>query len=127
MHGVAAGNAPGFSTAANTANRPRLRLSAAARRARRVSILVYYPYYYPFWAYDNPWGWGYPWGWGWPIGVFVGFGECFNRGFRGAFFHPGFGRFGFGHRAFRFGADFGDDHDTAVSRPAITGRRGASS
>ena len=60
----------------------------------------YYPYYYPYWAYGYPWSWGYPWGWGWPIGVSVGFGGCFNCGFRGAFFHPGFGRFGFGHPGF---------------------------
>ena len=39
-------------------------------------------------------------GWEWPIGVSVGFGGCFNYGFRGAFFHPGFGRFGFGHTGF---------------------------
>ena len=61
-----------------------------------------YPYYYPYWAYAYPWGWGwgYPWGWGWRIGASVGFGGCFNCGFRGAFFHPGFGRFGFGHPGF---------------------------
>jgi hypothetical protein len=62
-----------------------------------------YPYYYyPYWAYGYPWGWGwgYPWGWGWPVGVSVGFGGCFNCGFRGAFFRPGFGRFGFGHPGF---------------------------
>jgi hypothetical protein len=67
-----------------------------------------YPYYYPYpnWAYGYPWGCGYPWGWGWPAAVSVGFGGCFNCGFRGAFFRPGFGRFGFGHRGFfrtRFG------------------------
>jgi hypothetical protein len=60
----------------------------------------YYPYYYLYWAYGYPGGWGYPWGWGWPVGVSVGFGGCFNCGFRGAFFRPGFGRFGFAHPAF---------------------------
>ncbi|HYZ40202.1 MAG TPA: hypothetical protein VE687_06195, partial [Stellaceae bacterium] len=61
-----------------------------------------YPYYYPYpyWTYGYPWSWGYPWGWGWPAAVSVGFGGCFNCGFRGAFFRPGFGRFGFGHRGF---------------------------
>lgn len=59
-------------------------------------------YYYPYWAYGYPWGWnwGYPWGWGWPIGVSVGFGGCFNCGFRGGFFHPRFRQFGFGHPGF---------------------------
>jgi hypothetical protein len=63
--------------------------------------LYYYPYYYPYYYYPYPyWVYGYPWGWGWPLGVSVGFGGCFNCGFRGAFFHRGFRRFGFGHPGF---------------------------
>jgi len=58
------------------------------------------------WGWGSPWGWGWGsrWGWGWPIGASVGFGGCWNCGFRGAFFRPGFGRFGFAHPGFgRFG------------------------
>ena len=61
----------------------------------------YDPYYASGWDWDNSWGWGNnPWGWGWPVGVSVGFGECWNCGFRGRFFRPGFRRFGFGHPGF---------------------------
>ena len=54
----------------------------------------YSPEYYP--GYDQY----YPWDWGWPIGVSVGFGGCWNCGFRGASFRPGFRRFGFAHASF---------------------------
>jgi hypothetical protein len=58
----------------------------------------YYPGYDPYNSWD--WGWGNPWGWGWPVGVSVGFGRCWNCGFRGGFFRPGFRHFGFGHPGF---------------------------
>ncbi len=58
----------------------------------------YYPGYDPY--YPSGWGWGNPWGWGWPVGVSVGFGGCWNCGFRGGSFRPGFRRFGFGHPGF---------------------------
>lgn len=48
----------------------------------------------------NSWGWGNPWDWGWPVGVSVGFGGCWNCGFRGRFFRPGFRRFGVGRSGF---------------------------
>ena len=71
----------------------------------------YSPYYWASgspsvwgWGPQSGWGWGSPWGWGWPTGVSVGFGGCWNCGFRGGFFRPGFGRFGFVHPGFgRFG------------------------
>src|SRR6516165_5991368 len=62
-----------------------------------------YPYYSPeyYSGYDpyyaSGWDWGNPWGWGWPVGVSVGFGRCWNCGFRRGFFRPDFRRFGFGH------------------------------
>src|SRR5215471_20159838 len=63
-----------------------------------------YPYWYPYPYYWNwagyPGGWGVPWGWGWPAGVSVGFGGCWNCGFRGPIFRPGFSRFGFAHPGF---------------------------
>jgi hypothetical protein len=65
-----------------------------------------YPYYSPeyYSGYDpyyaSGWDWGNPWGWGWPVGVSVGFGQCWNCGFRRGFFRPGFRRFGFGHPGF---------------------------
>src|SRR5271165_2061261 len=74
--------------------------------ARLQSGNGYSPHYWasgsPPWGsgWGNPWGWDYPWGWGWPVGVSVGFGGCWNCGFRGGFFRPGFGRFGFGHPGF---------------------------
>jgi hypothetical protein len=59
----------------------------------------YSPEYYP--GYDPySWDWGNPWGWGWPVGVSVGFGGCWNCGFRGGSFRPGFRRFGFAHPGF---------------------------
>ena len=62
----------------------------------------YDPYYASGWDWGNPWGWGWgnPWGWGWPVGVSVGFGRCWNCGFRRGFFRPDFRRFGFGHPGF---------------------------
>jgi len=67
-----------------------------------------YPYSYAWnWAgYPWGWGWGAPWGWGSPVGVSVGFGRCWNCGFRGAFFRPRFARFGFAHPGF-FHSGFG--------------------
>ena len=65
-----------------------------------------YPYYSPeyYSGYDpyyaSGWDWGNPWGWGWPVGVSVGFGRCWNCGFRRGFFRPDFRRFGFGHPGF---------------------------
>ena len=65
-----------------------------------------YPYYSPeyYSGYDpyyaSGWGWGNPGGWGWPVGVSVGFGRCWNCGFRRGFFRPDFRRFGFGHPGF---------------------------
>src|ERR1700758_3986517 len=65
-----------------------------------------YPYYSPEYDsgydpnYASGWDWGNPWGWGWPIGVSVGFGRCWNCGFRRGFFGPDFRRFGFGHPGF---------------------------
>jgi hypothetical protein len=65
-----------------------------------------YPYYSPeYYAgydpyYASGWGWGNPWGWGWPVGVSVGFGRCWNCGFRRGFFPPVFRRFGFGQPGF---------------------------
>jgi hypothetical protein len=62
-----------------------------------------YPYYYPEYSsgydsyYPSDWGWDNPWSWGWPVGVSVGFGGCWNCGFRGGFFRPGFRHFGSGH------------------------------
>src|SRR5271170_3495154 len=41
----------------------------------------YDPYYPEGWDWDNPWGW--------PVGVSVGFGGCWNCGFRGGSFRPG--------------------------------------
>ena len=58
----------------------------------------YYPGYDPYYA--SGWDWGNPWGWGWPVGVSVGFGRCWNCGFRRGFFRPDFRRFGFGHPGF---------------------------
>ena len=58
----------------------------------------YSPGYDPYNSWD--WGWGNPWGWGWPVGVSVGFGRCWNCGFRGGFFRPGFRHFGFGQPGF---------------------------
>jgi hypothetical protein len=62
-----------------------------------------YPYYSPeyYAGYDpDSWDWGNPWGWGWPVGVSAGFGGCWNCGFRGGSFRPGFRRFGFGQPGF---------------------------
>jgi hypothetical protein len=73
--------------------------------ATPVQTQGYSPEYYP--GYDP-----YPWGWGWPVGVSVGFGGCWNCGFHGGSFRPGFRRFGFGHPGFfhpRFGR-FGFAH-----------------
>lgn len=58
----------------------------------------YYPGYDPY--YPSGWDWGNPRGWGWPIGVSVGFGGCWNCGFRGSIFRPSFRRFGFAHASF---------------------------
>ena len=58
----------------------------------------YYPGYDPY--YPSGWGWGNPWGWGWPVGVSAGFRGCWNCGFRGGSFRPGFRRFGFAHASF---------------------------
>jgi hypothetical protein len=91
---VVAGTAP-LSAKAQTSTSP-YQQPAAGQSAYPYGYPYpyYYPYYYPYWAY------AYPWGWGWPVGVSVAFGGCFNCGFRGAFFRPGFGRFGFAHPAF---------------------------
>jgi hypothetical protein len=62
------------------------------------SFPEYYPGYDPYNSWD--WGWGNPWGWGWPVEVSVGFGRCWNCGFRGGFFRPGFRQAGFGHSGF---------------------------
>jgi hypothetical protein len=65
-----------------------------------------YPYYSPeyYSGYDpyyaSGWDWSNPWGWGWPVGLSVGFGRCWNCGFRGGSFRPDFRRFGFGHPGF---------------------------
>jgi hypothetical protein len=65
-----------------------------------------YPSYFPeYYSGNDPyseWGWGWdnPWVWGWPVGVSVGSGGCWNCGFRGVSFRPGFRRLGFGHPAF---------------------------
>jgi len=65
-----------------------------------------YPYYSPeyYSGYDpyyaSGWDWGNQWGWGWPVGVSVGFGRCWNCGFRRGFFRPDFRRFGLGHPGF---------------------------
>jgi hypothetical protein len=59
-----------------------------------------YPYDYAEYSpgYDPySWDWGNPWSWGWPVGVSAGFGGCWNCGFRGGSFRPGFRRFGVGH------------------------------
>ena len=75
-----------------------------------------YPYYSPeyYSGYDpyyaSGWDWGNPWGWGWPVGVSVGFGRCWNCGFRRGFGHPGFLHPGFGRSGFvhaNFGGGFG--------------------
>jgi hypothetical protein len=62
-----------------------------------------YPYDYAGYSPGNDpysWDWGTPWGWGWPVGVSAGFGGCWNCGFRGGSFRPGFRRFGVGHPGF---------------------------
>ena len=60
-----------------------------------------YPHYSPeYYPGDDPY---YSWGWGWPVGVSVGFGGCWNCGFRGGSFRPGFRRFGFAHASFGSG------------------------
>jgi hypothetical protein len=58
----------------------------------------YYPGYDPYYAWGSDWG--NPWSWGWPVAVSGGFGGCWNCGFRGGFFRPGFRRFGFGRPGF---------------------------
>jgi len=62
----------------------------------------YFPEYYPGYDPDYPagWGWDNPWSWGWPVGVSVGFGGCWNCGFRGSFLRPSFRRLGFDHAGF---------------------------
>jgi len=79
-------------------------LAQVAPLSAEAQVPAPYPYWYPYPYYWNwagyPWGWGGPWGWGWPVGVSVGFGGCWNCGFRGAFFRPGFSRFGFAHPGF---------------------------
>ncbi|MBV8846191.1 MAG: hypothetical protein JO307_25570 [Bryobacterales bacterium] len=57
----------------------------------------YLPEYNPGYDPYYSWGWDNPWDWGWPVGVSVGFGGCWNCGFRGGFFRPGFRHFGFDH------------------------------
>jgi hypothetical protein len=61
-------------------------------------VPTYYSGYDPYYPWG--WGWGNPWSWGWPVVVSVGFGKCWNCGFRSGFFRPGFRRFGFGHPGF---------------------------
>lgn len=62
-----------------------------------------YPYHFPEYYsgydayYPSDGDWDNPWGWGWPVGASVGFGGCWNCGFRGGFFRPGFRHFGSGH------------------------------
>src|SRR6267143_1680195 len=75
---------------------------SAATPVQTQGYPYYSPEYYPGYDPDYPWGWGWgnPWGWGWPVGVSVGFGRCWNCGFRGGSFRPGFRRFGFGHPGF---------------------------
>ena len=75
---------------------------SAATPVQTQGYPYYSPEYYPGYDPDYPWGWGWgnPWGWGWPVGVSVGFGRCWNCGFRRGFFHPDFRRFGFGHPGF---------------------------
>ena len=73
----------------------------------------YYPGFDP--NHTSDWDWGNPWGWEWPVGVAVGFGGCWNCGFRAGpfrrvfprfgvdhpgFIHPGLGRLGFAHVSF---------------------------
>src|SRR6266436_1176459 len=72
---------------------------SAATPVQTQAYPYYSPEYYPGYDPYYPWGWGWgnPWGWGWPVGVSVGFGGCWNCGFRGGSFRPGFRRFGIGH------------------------------
>jgi hypothetical protein len=75
---------------------------SAGTPAQTQGYPYYFPEHYPGYDLNNSWdwGWGNPWGWGWPVGVSVGFGRCWNCGFRGDFFRPGFRQFGFGHPGF---------------------------
>ncbi len=75
---------------------------SAATPVQTQGYPYYSPEYYPWYDPYDPWswGWGNPWGWGWPVGVSVGFGGCWNCGFRGGSFRPGFRRLGFAHASF---------------------------